>query len=229
MTKIPLIAVILASLVGATPALAEETVTTIGAGMVTCQFFAEEYRKNPVITETLALVWAQGFMSATNIVHNYQNTPEKNLNAWTQERQKAKVRSYCNGHPMEKVIDAILVLYNELPDVPLPALAQSKFSCALRNTNGKITRYSYVFGSADGQAVVTLQHEGEEAYTYKQSYIAENRYITLTSTRRFTPGTGFAETMVISLAGVIPMLFYFNLTEIEGSVPKVTAIHGACK
>ena len=97
MTKIPLIAVILASLVGATPALAEETVTTIGAGMVTCQFFAEEYRKNPVITETLALVWAQGFMSATNIVHNYQNTPAKNLDAWTQERQKAKVRSYCNS------------------------------------------------------------------------------------------------------------------------------------
>ena len=35
---------------------------------------------------------------------------------------------------------------------------------------------------------MTLQHEGEEAYTYKQSYIAENCYITLTSTRRFTPG-----------------------------------------
>jgi hypothetical protein len=34
--------------------------------------------------------------------------------------------------------------------------------------------------------------------------------------------------MVISLAGVTPMLF-FNLTEIEGSVPKVSAIHGACK
>ena len=202
MTKIPLIAVILASLVGATPALAEETVTTIGAGMVTCQFFAEEYRKNPVITETLALVWAQGFMLGDQyrpqLPKHTGKEPQRLDPGATESQGSELLQRSPDGESDRCDISAL----HELPEhVPLPALAQSKFSCALRNTNGKITRYGYVFDSADGQAVVTLQHEGEEAYTYKQSYIAEHRYITLTSTRGFTPGTGFAQTMVIGFHG----------------------------
>lgn len=98
------------------PALAAERQTVfIGIGATTCQPFADGYRGNPPVLN-MALDWAQGFMSATNYARYANGQPEKNLNAWTIDEQRAKLRSYCDQHPLSTVFDGVLELYNELPN-----------------------------------------------------------------------------------------------------------------
>ena len=85
----------------------------------------------------------------------------RDLRSFAPDQQQLVLRDFCYKHPEFKFLDAVNYLMSGMtimpstlpnaplnplqrrPDVPLPALAQSKFSCALRNTNGKITRYSY--------------------------------------------------------------------------------------
>ena len=90
MTKIPLIAVILASLLAATPGLAGEkprALVGMGLGANSCQQFAEGYRDAPAFH------------------HNHQ--PLKNLNGVSQDDQRLRLRRYCDRHPLGNVVDAV--------------------------------------------------------------------------------------------------------------------------
>ena len=115
MMKIPLIAVVLASLLAATPALTKEkpAMVVVGIGAVGCQQFAEWYRGNPARIEAMAFTWAQGFMSAINWERGTGHL--KNLSSLSEDVQRSKLRSYCDRHPLGNVLDAVWELYNDMP------------------------------------------------------------------------------------------------------------------
>ena len=72
MRLIPLTLVILASsaeLVNAEPTAAK------GVGVATCTEFAEKYKADPNLAETIYFSWAQGFMSGWNYKLLYLNQP----------------------------------------------------------------------------------------------------------------------------------------------------------
>ena len=121
MTKIPLIAVILASLLAATPGLAGEkprALVGMGLGANSCQQFAEGYRDAPALWEGETFSWAQGFMSATNLEHHHNHQPLKNLNGVSLDDQRLRLRRYCDRHPLGNVVDAVWELYDSMPDTP---------------------------------------------------------------------------------------------------------------
>jgi hypothetical protein len=102
-TKTSLIAVAITAAMAipayAKPKMKDDTFL-MGAGMQSCGSFAETYRQSPTMAETLFFSWAQGFMSATNIYRIVAGNNAKNLNAISVEAQQARIRTYCDVHPL---------------------------------------------------------------------------------------------------------------------------------
>ena len=58
--------------------------------------------------------WAQGYMSGIN---NYIR-PKKQLNGISEKSQKVVLYEYCVAYPDKKFGQAVMNLYNKLPDMP---------------------------------------------------------------------------------------------------------------
>jgi len=91
-----------------------------GAGASTCGGFAKAYAHDPQ-NEYIFFSWAQGYMSAVNDtlaatgIHNYRDLAGETAN------QMARIRLYCNDHPLADYDIAVMDLYDSLPLKPLPA------------------------------------------------------------------------------------------------------------
>ncbi len=96
---------------------AEEIYSMMGAGSASCGEFASRYKESPDSAEILYYSWAQGYLSATNLVAIGQGREFRNLRSISSERQRAYIRSYCNKNPLANYIDAVNELYKSL-EVP---------------------------------------------------------------------------------------------------------------
>lgn len=94
----------------------------IGAGMQPCsQITADE----KIITkDILAFSWAQGWMTGLNLSLHERKLPMKNLSALPIGSESASpfgsefmiIDDYCRQHPEKKYYDAVLDLFERLPD-----------------------------------------------------------------------------------------------------------------
>jgi hypothetical protein len=95
---------------------------TAGPGAFTCGKFANEYLRNPVLTEGVYFTWAQGFMSAMNMVNASEGGDGRKFYHDLEgpfETQKSKLRAYCNAHPLSYFVDAEMDLLGSLPVKPM--------------------------------------------------------------------------------------------------------------
>ena len=95
-----------------------------GFGLSTCGEFAHATE-----LEGDYFAWAQGFMSGWNwgnvlsqgLSQSRQNQAGlityRDMTAWSVAAQKAYIRTYCNDHPLEDYLDAVLGLLQSLPEV----------------------------------------------------------------------------------------------------------------
>jgi hypothetical protein len=97
-------------------ACAGERRNSIGAGAISCGKFAEQYRSHPEQTETIYVIWAQGFISGVNAIL-YPQGKFVDLQAKTLEEWKAFLRRYCNEHPLASYGSGVFELMSTLPVV----------------------------------------------------------------------------------------------------------------
>jgi hypothetical protein len=102
----------------ALPARAETDYPLMGIGLGPCSLFASQYHQWGATIETSYFAWAQGFMSGLNMAGPHAGREARNLKAITTEDQEARIRSYCEQHPNEDYIDAVIDLYGSLPRIP---------------------------------------------------------------------------------------------------------------
>jgi hypothetical protein len=93
----------------------------MGFGVTTtCGVFAAQYRAAPEEAENRYFAWAQAFMSGLNMRFDLDKNvtaQSHDLNAMSLEEEKEHIRIYCNNHPLESYIGAILDLYSDLPTI----------------------------------------------------------------------------------------------------------------
>ena len=95
--------------------LSASAATTLwGVGAKTCGIFARNYLINPKLADDLYQSWAQGFMSGLN----YAKAPSdgRDLSAMPTEEQMARIKKYCNARPLADYVDAVMDLYQSLPE-----------------------------------------------------------------------------------------------------------------
>jgi hypothetical protein len=83
----------------------------MGIGAKTCAGFAEEYRQDPDHWEIIYFSWAQGWMSGVNTA-NIQTA--RNVNSVPVPDQKMYLRRYCDEHPSDNYVDAVVQLFQML-------------------------------------------------------------------------------------------------------------------
>jgi hypothetical protein len=90
----------------------------MGIGTATCAVFANLYKGDPQWAEGQFFVWTQGYLSGWN--HNLMITgqPIFDMGSLSTERQMARLRSYCDQHPLGNFIDAVWTLAEELKMLP---------------------------------------------------------------------------------------------------------------
>jgi hypothetical protein len=86
-----------------------------GVGAKTCGIFASNYRINPKLADDLYHSWAQGFMSGLNYAKSTGN--RRDLSAMSTNDQMARIKQYCNAHPLAEYVDAVMDLYKDLPEI----------------------------------------------------------------------------------------------------------------
>lgn len=98
---------------GCTPLYASEPKFGSGAGVMTCAEFASGYKQEPYAVEQLNFTWAQGYMTASNFA---LNDPKQylDLGLWTNERQMSHIRGYCDAHPLQYYVSAVLDLIDAM-------------------------------------------------------------------------------------------------------------------
>ncbi|HUC63779.1 MAG TPA: hypothetical protein VMA53_00030 [Stellaceae bacterium] len=89
----------------------------MGIGLGSCSLFASQYRQWGATIETSYFAWGQGFMSGLNMAGPHAGREARNLKAITTEEQEARLRAYCDQHPSEDYIDAVIDLYGSLPRI----------------------------------------------------------------------------------------------------------------
>jgi len=85
-----------------------------GVGAKTCGIFASNYLINPKLADDLYHSWAQGFMSGLNYAK--ATGDGRDLSAMPTEEQMARIKKYCNTRPLADYVDAVMDLYQSLPE-----------------------------------------------------------------------------------------------------------------
>ena len=89
----------------------------MGAGTLTCAEFGRRYKdaSSPDTMETIFFSWAQGYMTALNYLLLQNINRERDLGAVPVETQEAKIRQYCDAHPLADYADAVFELFQQFP------------------------------------------------------------------------------------------------------------------
>jgi hypothetical protein len=88
-----------------------------GVGAKTCGIFASNYLINPKLADDLYHSWAQGFMSGLNYAKAEATGDRRDLLAMSTDNQMARIKKYCNAHPLADYVNAIMDLYKDLPEI----------------------------------------------------------------------------------------------------------------
>lgn len=86
-----------------------------GVGMRSCAYFAKDYAANTSAAEDIYFTWAQGFMSAINLMTMANQGVYADLHSEEMTTYKAQIRSYCNAHPLSQYVAAVLDVMKGLP------------------------------------------------------------------------------------------------------------------
>jgi hypothetical protein len=86
-----------------------------GVGAKTCGIFANNYLINPKLADDVYHSWAQGFMSGINYAKVEATGGSRDLSALPTDEQMARIKKYCNEHPLADYIDAVMDLYKGFP------------------------------------------------------------------------------------------------------------------
>ena len=92
----------------------------IGVGSNTCAQFAQDYKTYSETAESGYFGWAQGFMSGFNGSLLLTKQPTRNLGSTSLMEQQIRIRFYCDQHPLNTYMQAVLDVFNSLPLVPPP-------------------------------------------------------------------------------------------------------------
>jgi hypothetical protein len=79
---------------------ADDTKMGLGVGGQTCGVFAEAYRQDPHIAETIYFTWAQGYMSGQNILTVLSTGKTVDLSGVPITQLESSIREYCDSHPL---------------------------------------------------------------------------------------------------------------------------------
>jgi hypothetical protein len=106
----------IAVLLFASPRLsAQEEWAMWGLGVHTCAEFTEQYQHGPNDVEQLYFLWAQGYMSATNIFRaTFLKMPWIDYKAIPTDVQKKYLRSFCEHNPRKMYLDAVADLIHSM-------------------------------------------------------------------------------------------------------------------
>jgi hypothetical protein len=88
-----------------------------GPGATSCAEFAKMYQADPVHIETIFFTWAQGYMSALNMIVLADHRPAREL-AGNVVDQKRALRNYCADNPLKNYMDGVVEFYGKLGFVP---------------------------------------------------------------------------------------------------------------
>ena len=94
---------------------ADNTFTVAGAGLATCERFSSETGK-ATQTEKLFFSWAQGWMSAANMMLAVTagKSSTANLAAISIDEQMLHIRAYCQENPFKYYEAAVIDLYDSM-------------------------------------------------------------------------------------------------------------------
>lgn len=100
---------------GAACAQQQKDTAEMGLGANSCAKFSEMYGNDPASTETAFFTWAQGFMSAINMVLlGREHQRSTNLALWDVERQRRHIRSYCAANPSRAYDEGVFDLFDTM-------------------------------------------------------------------------------------------------------------------
>jgi hypothetical protein len=80
-----------------------------GAGYMTCAEFGAKYKEDPGHFGDLFFAWAQGFLSGLASAGLRVDVTLKNI-----DEQESFLRDYCDEHPLERYMDAVIALAAKL-------------------------------------------------------------------------------------------------------------------
>lgn len=98
----------------------------MGLGVNSCAGFSAMYERDPATTEATFFTWAQGFMSAINMVLlGREHQPSTNLAQWDVDKQKRHIRSYCAANPSRAYDEGVFDLFEAMrKEQGLPSLVR---------------------------------------------------------------------------------------------------------
>jgi hypothetical protein len=97
----------------------EAASSVVGRGAETCGSFATTYSRDPQRAEALYYSWAQGYMSGFNFAISANGGIEADLSALPVDTQLFRLRHYCDDHPLQEYIEAVIDLFEALRSAPL--------------------------------------------------------------------------------------------------------------
>src|SRR5215472_10906620 len=98
-----------------TQTIARADIAIIGLGSRTCAQFAKDYRLHREAAEDGYFGWAQGFMSGFNGSLMARKLPTRDLASTSLKEQQIRLRLYCDQHPLNTYMQAVLDLFNVQP------------------------------------------------------------------------------------------------------------------
>jgi hypothetical protein len=94
-------------------AQADNAFLAAGPGLATCNRFSKETAKDSQI-EKFFFSWAQGWMSAANLMLSVNKSSVTDLNAMSLDGQMLHIRAYCQENPSKYYESAIIDLYDSM-------------------------------------------------------------------------------------------------------------------
>ena len=90
------------------PSFAQDEWAMWGPGVHKCAEFTEQYQHGPNDVEQLYFLWAQGYMSATNIARaTLLKLPWIDYKSIPADLQKKYLRTFCERNPRKMYMDAV--------------------------------------------------------------------------------------------------------------------------
>jgi hypothetical protein len=87
----------------------------VGPGMNSCAQFARAYLSSPATAEDAYFLWAADLMSGLNALFQERTGRYRDFSHADIAKEKLRIRSYCDAHPLAQYVSAVFALYETLP------------------------------------------------------------------------------------------------------------------
>jgi hypothetical protein len=101
----------------------------MGMGTAICAEFVKVYKQNSKDAYGVFMSWAQGFLSGWNIGALARKESTRNISSKSVQQQERHIRSYCDDHPLNDLMEAALDLYLSSRKLACRELAPDEITC----------------------------------------------------------------------------------------------------